>query len=230
MISGAQGQDPSASGQLSDILKELREIRKILEQRPAARLPPPTRMQLNVSGLPSKGNKNASVAIIEFTGYECPFCKRFYETTYRDLDATYIKTGKIRFYVANLPSENHLNALAAAQAAECSVKQDQFWAFHDWMQSNPGKLGKDDLIATDSAIGMNASVFRECIEDATREKDVSDQAKKAGEQGAAGTPSFLVGTVSDGAITGELIVGAVPYGVFQAALDRLLPTDSPGLP
>ncbi len=90
-----------------------------------------------VGHLPVRGNKNASVTVIEFSDFQCPFCEQFYKTTYPQLKKEYIDTGKIAFYYRHFPLTNiHPLAVPAANASECANEQGKFWEYHDLLFQN----------------------------------------------------------------------------------------------
>src|SRR5665213_2353557 len=126
--------------QADDILSELKAIRQLLEKqyRPGApgRLPPmpeiPQTGKLRLEGGFSLGSNDAPVTIVEFTDYQCPFCRGFESTTFSEIRKKYIDTGKVRFVVRDLPlAEMHPDAMQAAEAAHCAGDQGQFWRMHD---------------------------------------------------------------------------------------------------
>jgi protein-disulfide isomerase len=224
--SQAFGEDDSVSKQLAEILKELQEIRRTLEKPPGTQQPRTAKMSFDISKLPSIGSDTAKVAIVEFTDYQCPFCRRFFDSTFKNIQESYIGTDKVRFFVANLPSEKHANAMLAAQAGQCSVTQGKFWPMHEHMQSNPDQLEQASLMSYAQSLGMVPADFKQCLNNDKVKEEVRKTASSIQGQGVTGTPSFLVGNVKSGIVEGELIVGAVSFGVFQNALAKLL-TPSP---
>lgn len=77
------------------------------------------------------GNPNAPVTVIEFSDYECPFCKRFYDQTLGQIKKEYIDTGKVKFIYRDYPLSFHPGAEPAAQAANCAGEQGKYWEMHD---------------------------------------------------------------------------------------------------
>jgi protein-disulfide isomerase len=78
-----------------------------------------------------KGNKNAPITIIEYSDFQCPYCGRFYQDTYKQLDSDYIKTGKAKLVFKDFPLTIHPQAPKAAEAARCADEQGKFWEMHD---------------------------------------------------------------------------------------------------
>lgn len=80
---------------------------------------------------PALGDPNAPVTIIEFSDFECPFCRRFWQETLPQIKAEYIDTGKARFVYRDFPLSMHPGAFPAALAANCANQQGKFWEMHD---------------------------------------------------------------------------------------------------
>ena len=79
-----------------------------------------------------EGNPDAPVAIIEYSDFQCPFCRRFFNETLTVLRKDYIATGKVKFvYRHFFPIPDHLAAIPSAQASECAGEQGKFWEMHD---------------------------------------------------------------------------------------------------
>lgn len=93
--------------------------------------PQATRATVDVGRLPSFGDKNAKVTIVEFSDFECPFCRRFFVDTFPQIKKEYIDTGKVVMYYRHFPLDFHPLANPFAQASECANDQGKFWEFHD---------------------------------------------------------------------------------------------------
>lgn len=81
--------------------------------------------------LPSLGDQNAKVTIIEFSDFECPFCRRFFTDTFPQIKKDYIDAGKVVMYYRHYPLPFHPLAQPFAVASECANEQGKFWEFHD---------------------------------------------------------------------------------------------------
>jgi len=208
--------------QADEILKELREIRQLLEKQANAAAAPAqpqvTRAKLNLDGLAMLGSKDAPLTMVEFTDYQCPFCQRFHTTVFGDLKKNYIDTGKVRFYSKDLPLDFHPNALRAAQAARCAGDQGQFWQLRDVMGSHPDKLDMPSLLAFASDIKLDVNGFRTCVESEKYKTTVQTDVLEALKMGADGTPTFVIGKSTPEGVDGELLVGAQPYPQFERRL------------
>ncbi len=235
-ISSAQQGPPSladakGSGitrqQADDILNELKAIRQLLEKqnRPAAQgqLPRPTEVpqtgKLRLEGGYSLGSSDAPVTIVEFTDYQCPFCRGFENTTFAEIRKKYVDTGKVRFVVRDFPLvEMHPEAMQAAEAAHCAGDQGQFWPMHDALFSDASKLGKNGLIDSAESLKLDIGVFRSCLERGKHKLEIQNDQQVASSPQINGTPSFLVGKTTGEEVSGAIIVGAQPFSVFEAKL------------
>ena len=181
-----------------------------------AAAPEPARARLHMEGAPMLGSKTATVTMVEFTDYQCPFCQRFHTQVYSDLKKDFIDTGKVRFYSRDLPLDQiHPNAMRAAQAARCAGDQGQFWSLRNIMAAHPESLDLANLIADASAVKINPDTFRSCVESGKYKEAVQGDLLEAMKIGADGTPAFVIGKSTPDGVDGELIVGAQPYAVFE---------------
>jgi protein-disulfide isomerase len=214
------GQETPDSKKLSEILEELRQIHKLLEARPnIPTTAPPKTARIEVGKASLLGSKNAPFTLVEFTDYQCKFCKQFYDQTFHDLKKLYIDTGKLRYYSMDLPLvEIHPAALMAAQASHCAAEQGSFWQMYDKMKSNSNDFRSEILITYAKDIGLDAAVFRECLESDRYKKEVENIATNAKAKGVRGTPSFVIGKSTDFGVEGELLTGALPLETFTKKL------------
>lgn len=179
---------------------------------------------------PVLGNPDAPVTIVEFSDYECPFCKRHYDQTHVQLKKNYIDSGKVKLVFRDLPLSFHdPMATTEAIAANCAKEQggDQaYYKFHDTMfektTSNGSGLTKDQLYTFAGEQGLNEANFKACVDSEKFKDEVAKDLADAGAAGATGTPSFVIGKSTGQEIEGKLIVGAQPYAAFQSEIDALL--------
>jgi protein-disulfide isomerase len=219
------------SQKLDAILKELQEIRKLLQQQQqAARpTPPPDALPaapVDVAKEPFKGAANAKVAIIEFSDYQCPFCARYEKDTYPQIVKDYVDTGKVKYVWRDLPLESiHPNAFKAAEAAHCAGEQGRFWEMHDQLFANYRNLAAEELPKHAEAVKVDAAQFQQCLASGRHATAIRQDMTDAANVGVTGTPSFLIGVVQpNGTVkVTKKLVGAQPYAEFKAAIDKELP-------
>lgn len=229
---------PAADSKALDsaILEELKAIRQLLEkieqqgmaggrQRPAR----PTTATVAISGKPVMGSDSAPVTVVEFADYQCPYCLRFTKTTFPYLKRDYIDTGKVRWVALNLPLPFHKDARKAAQAALCAGEQGRFWEMRTELFGNPQKLAAEHLPVHAASAGVgDIEAFNTCLASDRHLDDIDQDAKDAGAVRLTGTPSFIIGKTASDKITGQVVVGAQPLNVFNAAIKKVLGVDTQG--
>ena len=187
-------------------------------------------VKVSVDDDPILGGKKAKVTLIEFSDYECPFCKKYFTDTYPQIKKDYIDTGKVKMVFRDLPLGFHQNAPKEAEAAECARKQGgdtAYFKYHDQIftktTSNGTGLALDQLPVIAKELGLNVSKFQQCLDSGEFKTEVDKDLADAAKVGASGTPTFFIGkSTSNGEIDGIKIVGAQPYSAFRAIIDELL--------
>lgn len=213
--------------QADEILSELRAIRQLLERQNQTagptQLPPmpqiPQTGKLRLEGGYSLGSDDAPVTIVEFTDYQCPYCRSFERTTFAEIRKKYVDTGKVRFVIRDFPLvDSHRDAMGAAEAAHCAGDQGKFWPMHDALFSDASMLGKNGLIDSAKSLKLDMGVFRSCLESGKHKLEIQKDQQVASALQINGTPSFLVGKTKGEEVSGAIIVGAQPFSVFEAKL------------
>jgi protein-disulfide isomerase len=213
--------------QADEILTELKAIHQLLErQQPAAAAaaqpaanPTPSKVTMSVaSGWYSLGRDDAPVTVVEFADYQCPFCRRFQSDSFAELKKSYIDTGKVRFVSRDLPLEFHPNAPSAAAAARCAGDQGRFWEMRDLLLAGDADLSQASLVQDAQQVHIDAATFTSCLTDKKYTAAIQKDASDAGSLGISGTPSFVVAKTAKDQMNGVLIVGAVPFSVFDNAI------------
>ena len=171
--------------------------------------------EVSVGSGPSLGSASAPITIIEFSDFQCSFCRKFWAETLPKLKEAYINTGKAQF------SYRHFAILGkhseqAALASECAAEQRKFWEYHDQLFKNQGGLAFTESRLKQYArdIGLNVGVFGTCLETGKYRQKVERETEAAANLGGRGTPLFIVNQ--------RPLVGAQPYSVFQKIIDEEL--------
>ena len=195
-------------------------------------IPTPVIYDIPTKGFPSLGPADAPVTIVEFSDYQCPYCTRWHEQTYKALMDAY--PGKIRFVYRNFPLSFHQNAFLSAQAALCAGDQNSYWQYHDKLfdekalMNDPAGtvLGMDAYIKFAGDLNLDTKAFGDCLTSEKYKQFVTDDMNAAaslppenGEAAVSGTPTFF--------INGHRIVGAVPLNYFQQVIDPELARINP---
>jgi protein-disulfide isomerase len=168
---------------------------------------------LELEGRPLRGPKDAPVTIVEFTDYECPFCKRYFDYTYPLLMERY--GDRINYAVRHFPiSYQHRRAHKAAQAAECAGDQGRFFEYHETLFRNTRHLDERSLVRYAIQLDLDVDRFQTCLDSGEKAQVVDDDIQAGIERGIMGTPGFL--------INGYMLIGAQPFEVFQRHIERAL--------
>lgn len=192
------------------VISELREAAKIdiLMTQPAK---PPAERQSVPAGGAARGPVDAPITIVEFSDYQCPFCRQA-EDTVQQLDALY--PGKLRIEYRHLPLNFHANAIPAAKAAICAGNQNQFWEYHLLLFGNQKALGPESLLSYATKLDLDSAKFKVCIAAPETLARVNEDIALARSLGVSATPTFFV--------NGITLRGAPPTEAFRAIIDREL--------
>jgi len=213
---------------LETIKKQLGEIQKQLASRPAAAAPAGP-VTMSVGDGPALGSADAPITIVEFSDYQCPFCKKHAVNTLGTLKTNYIDTGKVRYMFRDFPLDSiHPYARKASEAAHCAGDQAKFWNMHDVMFQNQGALMLDNLKGFARDMKLNVEIFNACLDEGKYAKRVETDVAAGSAVGITGTPGFFIGrTKPDGTMVATFLKGAQPAAAFSQVIDRLLEEKTP---
>lgn len=201
--------------------------------------------KIETEGEPVLGQEDAPVTMVLYEDFQCPYCKRFEEGAVQQIESNYVVNGDVKIIWKDFPlsspftSRNiHPWATPAAEAMECVYRQDNdvFWSLKDKVFSNQNSLNTDNvqsqIAGWASEEGVSESEVNACLNNGNPLEEVrSDVQEGKGfettiqtPQGArpfvSSTPSAVV--YGEGDSTGEPVVGAQPYPVFQNVIESKL--------
>ncbi|MCL4243997.1 MAG: thioredoxin domain-containing protein [Candidatus Dadabacteria bacterium] len=161
--------------------------------------------------VPYKGNKDAEVVVVEYSDFQCPFCKRG-----KDMLPDILKSydGKIKISFKQLPLRNHNWAMPAAVASVCAYQQgnDKFWAMHDKLFDNQKQItlenSEQKFKEYAKEIGLDTKKFDACVASPEVKAQVEKDVAEATAIGVQSTPTFVV--------NGMIVPGANPEGLKSA--------------
>jgi protein-disulfide isomerase len=199
----------------------------VVVDNPGAVAPiPPANAKVNIDDDPVLGDEDAEITIVEFSDYQCPFCRSFYTQTLPQLKREYIDTGKVKFVYRDFPLSFHPGAIPAASGAECArdiYGEDAYWKLHDKIFEEQGKQGQgtvqftaDDVKSWAQEIGYDVV---ECMNSGKFESEIQKDFADGQAAGVRGTPGFIILKGDSG--TGVPISGAQPFAVFQQAIEAI---------
>jgi protein-disulfide isomerase len=171
------------------------------------------------------GEDSAPVKIVELSDYQCPFCKRFVDSTEPLVESEYIEKGLVQLEFCNLAitggnaAADDNEATLAAEAAECANDQGRFWEYHYKLYAeqngeNKGAFLPEKLKQFAADLGLDEAAFDACLDSHKHIGQIEEDRTRATELGARGTPSFL--------IDGELVVGALSFEEFRSYVEKAL--------
>jgi protein-disulfide isomerase len=189
---------------------------------PVVEAPQPTqspykRYDIPTQGFPSLGPDDAKIVIVEFSDFQCPFCRQFHDETYQALLDAY--PGQIRFVYRNLPLTSiHPSAMPAAIASLCANDQGKYWEFHEKLFSNE-TLDEATYIQYATDLGLDVETFTACLSSGSHDEFIQQDMDFSLGLGVQSTPTFFV--------NGLAIVGAQPLANFQEIIDKELAGEIP---
>ena len=177
-----------------------------------------TRYDIPTEGFPSLGPEDAEIVIVEFSDYQCPFCKRWHDEVYQKLLAAY--PGQIRLVFRNLPLTSiHPDAMSASVASLCAEEQGSFWQFHDKLFSDEYGLGRNAYMQYATDLELDTTAFETCLDSGKFDDFIEADMDFSLNLGVRSTPTFFV--------NGLAVVGAQPLSVFQQVIDQELAGEIP---
>lgn len=163
------------------------------------------------------GEKDALISVVEYSDFECPFCKRHHPTLQALIDEY---DGKVNWVYRHYPLSFHPNAEPAALASECVTEQggnSAFWKFTDKLFENHGEWAYEKYVAD---LGLNTATFNSCFESKKYSDLIAEQMAGGAAAGVQGTPGNIVVNNKTGQT--RLVSGAQPLTAFKAAVEDLM--------
>lgn len=167
--------------------------------------------KIDISGSPVKGPAGAKVTIVEFSDFQCPYCRRGYETM-EQVAKQYPNDVKIVFKHFPLPFHNE--AEPASKAAWAAQQQGKFWEYHEELFKNQDKLGSEYYVELAKSLKLDVEKFKKDMASEAAAKQVKTDMEIGQKNGIQGTPGFFV--------NGVAVKGAYPAEHFKGIIDRWL--------
>lgn len=166
-----------------------------------------------------RGNANADVIMVEYSDFECPFCKTFKPTVDQALEEY---GDKVALVYRHYPLSFHPKAQKTSEGAECAAElggNDAFWQFHDIMFERMPDIELSAMSGIAGEIGLDPTAFQSCVDSGKYAKKIADQMTGGSAAGVQGTPGLVL--VGKNGKT-DFIGGAYPYADVKAKIDALL--------
>ena len=160
---------------------------------------------------PSTGPIAAPVTIVEFSDFQCPFCKRSAGVVKEVLRAY---GEKVRFVYRDYPTPNHIHGKQAAEAAQCAAAQGKFWIYHDLLFEHQQAGYGWDFNRLAQQASMDTAAFSHCLDTHEYASEVEGDLRDALNVGVTSTPTFF--------INGRPLIGARSFEDFKLLIDAAL--------
>ena len=184
---------------------------------PVTAEPQYTRYDIPTEGFHSLGPADAPITLVEFSDFQCPYCRRWHDETYEPLLAAY--PGKIKIVYRHLPLISiHPDAFSAAEASMCAGDQNVFWQYHDKLFGGTS-LGNAIYEQYAQELSLDIPRFVDCITEHKFQEAIQADSDFALNLGVSSTPTFFV--------NGLAVVGAQPLDYFKQLIDKELAGEIP---
>lgn len=168
-----------------------------------------------------RGNRNASIVLIEYADLDCPFCAQFHKTAQQLVDEM---GDEIAWVSRHFPlAQLHPNARLKAIATECAGVQggnDAFWEMTDALYEDQSIQGTEDsLVSLASTLGFDGEILRTCLSNESIAAKVDAQYQSGLSAGITGTPGNIIVNVENQKV--RLIPGALPIDFLKAEIEKV---------
>ena len=182
----------------------------------------------------SMGKDNAPIQITEFSDYQCPYCKNFWEKTEQQIVDAYVKDGKVKFtyrsagnWVSRNIGGSSTESEDAAMSTYCAADQGKFWEMHDALFTNvlgedAGSFAPRRIKAIAELVGLDMTAFDSCFSSQKYKAQTDQDLADAMAAGIQGTPYFIINYTVNGEAKTRKIDGAQPFSAFQTEIDAAL--------
>ena len=195
-----------------------------LDEKRAEQLPPPKlSTALLLDREPVMGSPEAPLTIVEFSDFECSYCRRFHSQVLSQLKQQYVSTGLVRFVHKDLPLPFHQQAKPAAAAARCAGEQNRYWEMYAALFDQQTCLTCKGATGIANELNLDMDRLQSCMQRGATVALINANISEANLHNIRATPTFVIGpTRDDGKHHGDIIEGAMPWLEFKALIDQQL--------
>ena len=170
------------------------------------------------------GSMDAPLTMVEYSDYQCPYCRKYFEETYPRIKSEYIDKGLLKVIFKDFPLPGHPDGIIASNAAECAREQSNdatYYAFHNavfksqgsWKQGTVG-ISKENLFSIVEELGLDSEKFNSCFNQNKYHDEIIADIFAGEKAGIQATPTFIV--------NGTYIEGALEFEEFKKIFDAIL--------
>lgn len=169
------------------------------------------RVNISTDDDPSQGKQDAPITLIEFSDFQCPFCKRA-RGTVAEILSTY--GDKVYYVFRDFPLSFHKDALLAHQAANCAHEQGKYWEYSNGLWDRQQDLKRESLLALAKSLSLKEDDFTKCLDSGKQADEIQKDIRDGSTAGVSGTPAYF--------INGRFLSGAQPFEAFKEIIDEEL--------
>jgi len=174
------------------------------------------------------GSANATLTIVEFSDYQCSYCRRFHAEVLPALRKAYIDTGKVQLVFKDFPLSMHREALPAALAGRCAAAQGKFWPMNELLFANQDRLAGALYPKLAATLALDVEAFKRCLQDPALTAAIQRDQQQASDLGVNATPGFLIGRrLPEGLRIERVGTGFIDFPALSMELDKLLAAPGP---
>jgi protein-disulfide isomerase len=181
---------------------------RLRDQAKIAVLLEPPRMKVSFDATRVRGNPKAKVMIVEFSDFQCPYCRQV-TTTIKNVLAKHPDQVALAFRDFPL-SSIHPQAYGAAEASRCALEQGKYWEYHDLLFTDQNALEKAGLLASAKKLQLDEKQFETCLSSGKFKAQIEQDTADGRRAGVTGTPGFF--------INGIFLSGAQQESAFEAVI------------
>lgn len=174
------------------------------------------------------GSANATLTLVEFSDYQCSYCRRFHAEVLPALRKAYIDTGKLQLIFKDFPLSMHREALPAAIAGRCAAVQGKFWPMNELLFANQERLADALYPKLAATLALDVEAFKRCLQDPALTAAIQRDQQQALDLGVNATPGFLIGRrLPEGLRIERVGTGFIDFTGLSRELDNLLAAPGP---
>lgn len=165
------------------------------------------------------GSDKAKVTIVEFSDFQCPYCKKYFDNNFQKIQKDFIRNNKIYYAFRDFPLDIHPQAPLAAEASECAHAQNKYWEMHDMLFSRQDVWSfKDNAADTFKAFAkelkLDTKKFNDCLYTHQLAGEITKDIADGEKAKISGTPTVFINDIK--------IKGYQPYDTYKSIIESEL--------
>lgn len=202
------------------VFQELQQVKQTPINPSQPSNPKRLTFDLLLEGEPVLGESSAPLTIVEFSDYQCPYCRQFQKNVFPGLKEDFIDQGLVRFIHKDLPLPFHQQAEASAAVARCAHRQNAFWLTHQALYDQQNCLGCLGPRAIAMEAGLREQELDQCLKDPAILIGIRSNQSEAGLHNITATPTFVIGpTIAATRHRGFIVEGALPWPQLRRIIE-----------